>query len=136
MTSKIKSIHKESLMKTKCLLLAAALVLAPMAAAAHAPHVGVHGGRQTDAGVFHVEVVAKDTTLVVYLMDHSSHEVATAGFQGVATFNSDGKAEQVPLAPAGDNKLTGTASAPLSTEFKGVVRITTPTGGAAQGKFN
>ncbi len=65
--------------------------------------------------------------------DHSAHEVATAGFQGVATFTSDGKAERFPLAPAGDNRLAGTASAPLSAEFKGVVRITTPTGSTAQG---
>jgi hypothetical protein len=125
----------ESRLKTKILFLFAALAMTPMTALAHAPHVGAHGGPQTDAGSFHVEVVAKDTSLVVYLVDHSSREVATAGFQGVAILNADGKVTNIPLAAAGDNRLTGTFAAPLGSEFKGVVRITTPTGSTVQGKF-
>jgi hypothetical protein len=123
-------------MKAKCILLAAALVIAPIAALAHAPHVGVHGGRQTDASIFHVEVVAKDTLLVVYLVDHAAHEVSTAGFQGVAIIDSDGTTLSIPLEPAGANKLAGKAAASLPDEFKGVVRVTTPAGATVQGKFN
>ncbi len=127
--------------KLKSLFLAAALAVAPLSAFtplpafAHGPHVGARGGPQTAAGSFHVEVVAEGTTLVVYLADHASHEVATAGFHGVALVAIDDKTLTVPLAPAGDNKLSGAAEAPLASEFKGIVGITTPTGSTAVAKF-
>jgi hypothetical protein len=123
-------------MKPKSFLFAAALFVAPLAAIAHGPHIGIHGGRQTAAGAFHVEVVAKDATLVVYLADHSSREIATSGFLGVATVTADDKGEQIQLVPAGENRLTGTASAPIPAEFKGAVKITTPTGSTVLGKFD
>ncbi len=126
-------------MRLQSLFLAAALViapaLAPSSAFAHGPHIGVHGGPQTAAGSFHVEVVAEGETLVVYLADHASHEIATAGFRGVALVAVDDKTLTIPLTPAGDNKLSGAAEAPLASEFKGIVRITTSTGSTAEAKF-
>jgi hypothetical protein len=103
---------------------------------AHAPKIGEHGGPQTDAGGFHVEVVVKDKALDVYLHDHSFRPVASAGFKGVAIFKTaDGKPVRIPLAPSGDNKLSGVSPSPLPTEPEGVVQITTQTGGVAQGRF-
>lgn len=122
-------------MKLK-IMLAAALIAAPIAAQAHAPKVGHNGGPQTDAGGFHLEIKPDGTTLAVYLRDHSDKEVATQGFKGTAIFLLDGKAERIPLAPDGDNRLTGTATVPLPPEPKGAVQITTPTGSTLQGRFN
>jgi hypothetical protein len=117
-------------------LLAAILILAPAMAFGHAAKIGEHGGPQTDAGSFHVEALAKDNTLDVYLNDHSAKPVASAGFKGVAIFKAvDGKPVRIPLEPAGDNRLSGVASAPLPAQLEGAVQITTPTGGAVQGKF-
>jgi hypothetical protein len=117
-------------------IVAAALIVAPSLAFAHAAKIGEHGGPQTDAGSFHVEVVAKDKNIDVYLHDHSAKAVDAAGFKGVAIFkDASGKPERIPLEPAGDNKLSGVAPASLPTQLEGAVQITTPTGSSVQGKF-
>jgi hypothetical protein len=117
-------------------LAAAALVALPMLAGAHAPKLGANGGRQTDAGSFHVELVPQGEMLQVFLNDHGDKAVSTAGFKGVAILVIDGKPLRIPLAPAGGNKLTGTAEMPIPGEPKGAVQITTSSGGTVQAKFD
>jgi hypothetical protein len=116
-------------------LLTAALAILPSGSFAHAPKVGENGGAQTDAGSFHVELVAKETNIDVYLRDHSNKAVATVDFKGAAIFVIDGKPLRIELAPAGDNRLTGTAAVALPQPLKGAVLITTPSGSTARGKF-
>jgi hypothetical protein len=116
---------------------AAALLLAMTSlACAHAPKVGANGGAQTDGGSFHVEVVPQGTTLQVFLRDHSDRPVRTEGFKGIAIFVIDGKSQRIPLVPAGDNKLIGTATAAIPSAPKGAVQITNPSGSTVQAKFN
>lgn len=123
-------------MKLKTFAFAAALSCAPSLAFAHAAKIGEHGGPQTDAGGFDVEVVAKDTKLEVYLLDHESRPVVAASFKGVAIFKAtDGKPVRIPLEPAGDNELTGVAPSPLPKELDGAVQLTPPIGSTVQGKF-
>jgi hypothetical protein len=123
-------------MKLNIFALGAILVCAPSLAFAHAAKIGEHGGQQTDAGSFHVEIVVKDKALDVYLNDHSSKPVASAGFKGVAIFkDANGKPVRVPLEPAGDNELTGVGPSPLPAQLEGAVQITTQTGNTVQGKF-
>jgi hypothetical protein len=118
-------------------LVAVALLLATTTlATAHAPKVGANGGPQTDAGSFHVEVVAQGTMLKVFLRDHSDKAVLTEGYKGTAIFVVDGKSQRIPLAPSGENGLAGTAPVMLPGEPKGAVQITTPTGSTVQAKFN
>jgi hypothetical protein len=123
-------------MTLKAVLAAAVLVAAGTTASAHAPKLGHNGGPQADAGSFHVEVVAQGTTLRIYLRDHGDKAVQTQGYKGVAIFTVDGKAQRIPLAPAGDNTLTGAAPVALPSDPKGAVQITTPTGSTVQAKFN
>jgi hypothetical protein len=113
-----------------------ALVAATALAFAHAPKVGANGGPQADAGSLHVEVVPEGTTLRVFLRDHSDKAVPTTGYRGTAIFVIDGKPQRIPLAPAGENKLTGTSAVTIPSEPKGAVQITTPTGSTVQAKFN
>ena len=123
-------------MKLKNFALAIVLLGAPSLAFAHAAKTGEHGGSQTDAGAFHVEVVVKDKAVDVYLNSHASKPVDTTGFKGVAIFKAvDGKPVRIPLEATGDNKLSGVAASPLPAELEGAVQITTQTGGVAQGKF-
>lgn len=123
-------------MKLKTLAFAAALVGAPTLAFAHGAKTGEHGGAQIDVGSFHVEVVAKDMKLELYLLDHASKPVASAGIKGVAIFKAaDGKPVRIPLEPAGDNELTGVAPSPLPKELDGAVQITTGIGSTVQGRF-
>jgi hypothetical protein len=123
-------------MRLKILLAAALLAGASPAVWAHAPKMGANGGPQADAGSFHVEVVPEGNTVQVFLRDHGDKAVQTAGFKGVAIFTIDGKAQRIPLAPAGDNKLSGSATMPIPAAPKGAVQIITPTGSTVQAKFN
>lgn len=122
-------------MTLRSTLLTATLVLAITSAAAHAPKLGANGGAQADAGSFHVEVVPQGSTLDVFLRDHSDKAVLTTGYKGTAVLVVDGKAQRIPLAPAGENKLTGTATVTLPKEPRGAVQITTPAGSTVQAKF-
>jgi hypothetical protein len=92
-------------MQRGALVIMAALAIAPLGASAHGPKVGQNGGPQEDAGSFHVEIVPQGTVLQVYLKDHSDKAVSTQGFKGTAIFVINGKAERIPLIPAGDNQL-------------------------------
>jgi hypothetical protein len=123
-------------MQRGALVIMAALAIAPLGASAHGPKVGQNGGPQEDAGSFHVEIVPQGTVLQVYLKDHSDKAVSTQGFKGTAIFVINGKAERIPLIPAGDNQLKGTSSVGLPAQPKGAVQITTPSGSTVQAKFN
>jgi hypothetical protein len=113
---------------------AVTLLAAPTIGLAREPK-GAHGGPQADAGDLHVEVVTNGTTLEVFLRDHGDRDVASAGYKGTAIFVVDGRPQRIPLTPAGQNKLTGSSSAPLPKEPKGAVQITTPGGSTVQAKF-
>jgi hypothetical protein len=52
-------------------LLAVVAVLWATSAVAHGPDKGPNGGAQVDAGNHHVELVAKETALAVYLYDRN-----------------------------------------------------------------
>jgi hypothetical protein len=122
-------------MKLTTLFVATALAASGAAAFAHAPKQGPHGGPQADAGSFHVEIVPDGTALAVYLRDHSDKVFPSAGFKGTAILLIDGKPTRIPLAPDGDNKLTGTAPIALPAEPKGAVQLVTPAGQTVQAKF-
>lgn len=122
-------------MKLKMLWIAAATLIAmPSALFAHSPK-GANGGVQADAGNYHVEVVPKGTILLVFLRDHADKDVKSEGFKGTAIFVVGGKSHRILLTPAGENRLSGTASVDLPAEPKGAVQITTPTGSTVQAKF-
>ncbi|WP_457107326.1 hypothetical protein [Methylobacterium sp. P5_C11] len=113
----------------------AAGLLAATAAYAHET-AGRHGGRVTDAGLFHVELVAKGETVDVFLSDERQRPVPAAGFKGTAILVVGGKPTRVPLEPADGNRLTGKAAAALGDGPKGAVQLTGPDGATASGKFN
>jgi hypothetical protein len=116
-------------------ILIVAAVLAACPAFAHESK-GPNGGRITDLGPFHAELVAKNNVVDLYLTDTAEKAVAAAGYKGVAILSVRGKTERVVLEPAGSNRLTGASSVPLSINPKGVVRLTTPDGKTNQAKFD
>ena len=123
-------------MSLRKLMITTVLVGMSSIALAHAPKVGVNGGPQADAGGFHVEVVAKGNVLDVFLRDHGDKPVLTEGYKGTAIFVMEGNAQRIVLAPAGENRLSGTATVAVPSEPKGAVKITTSTGSTVQAKFN
>ena len=121
------------LTRTILSLAGALLVASPVLAHETA---GKNGGRTTDAGKYHIELVAKDKTVAVYVLDGSEQPVPAAGFKGTATLIADGKPARITLAPADGNKLAGTAEVSLPANPRGAVQLTAPDGGSASGKFN
>ena len=111
-----------------------ALLLAGTAYA-HGPEKGPNGGRKVDAGDYHVEMVAKDTTLSVYLNTDQDQAVDVKDHKAIGVFVVSGKSQRIELKPDGANKLSGTSSVPLPATLKGAVQITLPTGTTIQAKF-
>lgn len=107
-------------------LVAAAMIAVPSLASAHHPaKTGQHGGPQSSVGPFHIEIVANDRTLDVYLRDHASQPVASSNYTGVANFrDARGRLMRIALEPAGENRLSGEAPGPLSAKFDGALRVT------------
>ena len=113
----------------------AAGLLAATAASAHET-AGRHGGRVTDAGTFHVELVARGETVDVFLSDEGQRPIPAAGFKGTAILVVSGKPTRVPLEPADGNRLTGKAATALGAGPRGAVQLTGPDGGTASGTFH
>ena len=122
-------------MISKTLLVISVLTFA-LPAQAHDVSKGPHGGRIVEASNYHVELVAKDSLVDVFLTDAANSPVTPAGFKGVAILVSGGKSVRVPLEPADGIKLSGRAESAVPSEPKGVIQITAPTGKTMQAKFN
>jgi hypothetical protein len=122
-------------MNMKRLVLLIAAVMVSATAFAHGPDKGANGGRQVDAGDYHVEMIAKGTQLAVYLRDDKDKPVDAAGFKATGIFVVAGKPQRIELKPESANKLVGTSSVALPQALKGAVQITLPTGKTVQAKF-
>ena len=68
-----------------------------------------HGGQLRMAGPYHLELVAKDKEMVLYVTDHGDNPVKTEGGTAKATIQiGKGKAgTTVKLEPAGENQMKG-----------------------------
>ena len=127
-------------MKLKSLVVTGAMLLASAAYAQHKHdhgHVekGPNGGQLTEAGDYHIELIAKDTSVEINVMDHDNKPMPTKDFKGLAILSAGGKSVRIVLSPADAAKLTGKAESPLPAQPKGVVQITPPNGKSVQAKF-
>lgn len=102
---------------------------------AHEVKKGPNGGRVAEAGDYHVELVAKDKSIDVFVTDHNDKTIAPAGYKGLAILVVDGKSQRIVLTPE-TNKLSGQAAGSVRGQPRGVVQITPPGGKTAQAKFN
>lgn len=121
-------------MYTKFLLIGALLASAGSALAHETK--GAHGGRIADAGAYHVEMVVKSDTVEVFISDENEKSVAASGFKGTAILVAGGKSQRVVLAPVDNTRLSGSATAALPDQPKGVVQLTGPDGKTIQAKFD
>ena len=111
------------------------VLLAALPAYAHQPKAS-HGGRIAEAGPYHLELVAKDTAIEVFLIGENDKPVDPKGFKAVAIFNLGGKAERITLAPSEKDNLSGTAATALPANPKGAVQLTAPDGKTATARFD
>jgi hypothetical protein len=96
---------------------------------------GPHGGHMVDAGNMHIELLAKGTTLDVFIADASTKPIDATGYKGLAILVVGGKPARIALTPAGGDHLTGTTPVEVTGDPKGAVQITSPSGSTVQGKF-
>jgi hypothetical protein len=84
-----------------------------------------HGGQLRMAGPYHLELVAKDKELVLYVTDHGDNSVKTEGGTAKATIQiGKGKAgTTVKLEPAGENQMKGLGEFTLKPESVIVVFV-------------
>jgi hypothetical protein len=128
-------------MKWKTLVVLAALAVALPGSAYAQKHShshtekGPHGGRMADAGDFHVELVARDGGIEVYVVDHGDKPLSLAGFKGLAILSAGGKSQRITLEPGDGGKMIGKATGNLPAQPKGVVQITPPGGKTISAKF-
>ena len=122
-------------MRTISILAVVGSLLLTTAVVAHGPAKGPNGGRQADAGDYHVELVTKDTDLTVYLRTDKDKDVEATGHKATAFLVIGGKPQWIELVPAGGNRLSGKSAEPVSATSKGAVQITAPSGKTAQAKF-
>jgi hypothetical protein len=96
-----------------------------------------HGGQLRMAGPYHLELVAKDKELVLYVTDHGDNPVATEGGVGKATLQlGTAKARTtVKLEPAGDNLLKGSGEFTLKPQSVIVVFLKLPGQEAQSARF-
>lgn len=120
-------------MRRSTIILAALLIAT--AAVAHGTTKGANGGPQVHTGDMHIEMVASDAALAVYLRDDSDKPIAADGSKAVGIFVVEGKPLRIELQPGGANKLTGVSTVPLPADLKGAVRITLPSGKTVRAKF-
>ncbi len=113
----------------KTTLFAAALVMAGHAFAHSDEYLDSqatpHGGQIRMTDNYHLELLAKDGELTVYVMNHSNEAQPSDGMQASATVLSGDAKTEVKLEPAGDNILKGTADFKTSDDMK-VVLVVTP----------
>jgi hypothetical protein len=120
-------------MKLGMLTFVTALALATPSFA-HEAEKGPNGGRVADAGAYHVELVAKASTLDVFVTD-AKDQPGPAGLMGVAILLVGGKQQRIPLASAAPGRLSGTLQGGAPAELKGVVQLSVPAGGSIQARF-
>jgi hypothetical protein len=126
-------------MHAKSLLIIAALAASPLLTHAGRGHShaqkGPNGGQMKDIGSMHVEVLAKPGELAVYVFDAKDAKVSTAGATGKATVLVKGKKTEVPLAPDGDNRLSGKGDFAADKSLTAVVNVTLSGQKPLQGRF-
>ena len=94
-----------------------ATLLGAVPAGAHSakhsePVKALHGGQSLAAGPYHLELVAKNGELLLYVTDHSDKGIPSDGAKAKATIQHgfEKATIQVELEPSGDNQLKGTGA--------------------------
>ena len=96
-----------------------------------------HGGQMRMAGPYHLELVAKEKEIVLYVTDHGDNNVPTEGGVGKASIQV-GKAKSktsIKLEPAGDNILKGTGDFSVTPETVIIVFLKLPEHEAQSARF-
>lgn len=120
-----------------CATLLAAVPVGAHRAKDSDPVKALHGGQSLAAGPYHLELVAKDGELVLYVTDHSDKAIPTEGAKAKATIQHGyEKAKiQVELEPSGENTLKGTGEFTIHPDTGIIVFLRLPEHEAYAARF-
>jgi hypothetical protein len=85
-----------------------------------------HGGQLRMTGPFHMELVAKDGDLTVYVTDHADNAISVDGGLAKANIENGATRAQVHLHPVGSNVLRGSGTFSLTPNTVIVVFMKLP----------
>ncbi|MGH8686040.1 MAG: hypothetical protein ACREUM_11905 [Nitrosospira sp.] len=129
-------------LRAATLLIGATLAGMSVFAAAHTEEYfdsveSPHGGQMRMSGPYHLELVAKDKEIVLYVMDHANSKLSAEGGSGKATIQTgkDKARTSVKLEQAGDNILKGTGDFSVNPETVVTVFIELPGQEAHSARF-
>lgn len=97
----------------------------------------VHGGQIRGTGPYHLELVAKNGELLLYVTDHLNNEIHTTGGEGKASIQQ-GKTRSritVKLEPSQNNMFTGRGEFQLDPKTVIVVFVKLPEQDAYAARF-
>ncbi|MGH8762199.1 MAG: hypothetical protein ACREUR_03095 [Nitrosospira sp.] len=96
-----------------------------------------HGGQMRMSGPYHLELVAKDKEIVLYVMDHANNKLSAEGGSGKATIQTgkDKTRTSVKLEQAGDNMFKGTGDFSVHPDTAVTVFIKLPGQEAYSARF-
>lgn len=118
---------KSITIKTSLFALAALIALAPAFAEEKGhTHKGEHGGKVVESGHHHVEIVAKDGVLEVYVNGEDGKPEDIKNAKASAAVLSEGKKIDIALAPDAANALKGTGVFKAVKGTTVVVTLTMP----------
>ncbi len=121
----------------KTILAPIAMLLASISTAqTHETAKGPNGGPVVDTGSHHVEMVAVEDELLLYVADAVDAPLSTAGTTAARAIIQDaGQTTVVPLEAREPNMLAGVLGQSLAAGAKVVVSFKLPDGGAVQARF-
>ena len=85
-----------------------------------------HGGQLRMTGPFHLELIAKDGDLTVYVTDHADNAISVDGGLAKANIENGTTRTQVNMHPVGNNVLRGSGTFPLTPTTVVVVFMKLP----------
>jgi hypothetical protein len=103
----------------------------PLSAGAHTDEFfesveAPHGGQLRMTGPFHMELVAQDGDLTVYVTDHADNAISVDGGLAKATVETGSNRTQVHLHPVGNNMLRGSGNFSLTPSTVVIVFMKLP----------
>ena len=89
-----------------------------------------HGGQLRMAGPFHLELIAKDNELTLYITDHGNEPIQSTGGEGKANIiiadGKDGKKQSVKLEPVYGNMMKAKGDFKVTPETAIAVLLAIP----------
>jgi hypothetical protein len=118
------------------------VVLGPLPVDAHkakdsGPVTAHHGGQALAAGPYHLELVATDGELTLYVTDHSDKAIPTHGAKAKATIQhgTEKARTQIELEPSGEHTLKGVGTFTINPDTGIIVFLRMPEQDAHAARF-